>query len=59
MSVEAELPSGTKLVSMRSPICFSFDTEPISVSICLAQVMLLPLSFYMSRAEKQIHTCVC
>lgn len=58
MSVAAELPSGTKLVSVRSLICFSFDTEPISVSIYLTLIMLLPPSFCMSHVHTNKYTPV-
>lgn len=58
-SVAAELPSGTKLVWMRSLICLSFVTEPISVCLCPPIVLLSPsfCTVYQACTQTQIHIC--
>ena len=67
MSVAAELPSGTKLLWMRSLICLSFDTDPsqsqsvsLSCSDCASEVCSssLPPSFFFFLYITHKHTPV-
>lgn len=67
MSVAAELPSGTKLVWMRSLICLCFDTEPLTgCRLCLHLALAVPLKsappsvfFCVSHVHANTNTHLC